>query len=620
MIHILIQSIILLPLLGFVIGLFIDEKKENVISKLAIGTITLQFLMSIILGGLWIQGGFQKVNITELTIYQNPGYHFFIDLLLDKTSISFIIIGSFLATMVTIFSQYYLHREEGYKRFFCVILLFYFGFNLTVLSGNFETLFIGWEVLGISSFMLIAFYRYRYLPAKNAVKVFTIYRLGDVGLLLAMWLSHHFWHENVTFYKMANATLINEHIHQHTILGILIALGVMLAAAAKSAQFPFSFWLPRAMEGPTPSSAIFYGSLSVHMGVFLLLRTFPLIEYQTSVRVLLVGMGLFSFFVCTGISRVQSSIKAQVAYSSISQIGLMFVEVALGFENLALLHFIGNAILRTYQLLISPSIVSYKIREQFYTQPMKSRTIENYFPIYLQNAMYILCLKEWNLDTIMYFYVWYPVRWIGKKMSFFSWQLSKYLIPAFLLISITFFWIDQEFHFKLLPELFGAVALILALNSFSEKKSVLQAFFLIVFNHFFIAIAVSFNEHLVVGEIAIYISGVIVSGIIGFYVINYLRNRKENLSLRRFHGHSYEYPFVSNVFLLACLGLTGFPISPTFLGEDLIFSHIHEDQLLLAFLVACSYVVGGLALIRLYSMLFLGPHTKTYHEVAYRNS
>lgn len=620
MIHILIVSIILLPLLGFFIGLLINERRENIISKLAISTITIQFILAIFLFGLWILEGFHKINLTELTVYKNPSYHFFIDLLLDKTSMAFILVGSFLAMMVTIFSQYYLHREEGYKRFFCVILLFYFGYNLTVLSGNFETLFLGWEVLGISSFMLIAFYRYRYLPVKNAVKVFTIYRLGDIGLILAMWLSHHFWHENVTFLKMTNITLLSEHIHQHSVLGIVIALGVLLAAAAKSAQFPFSFWLPRAMEGPTPSSAIFYGSLSVHMGVFLLLRTFPLIEFQTSVRLLIIGMGIFTFFVSTGISRVQSSIKAQVAYSSISHIGLMFVEVALGLESIAIIHFIGNAILRTYQLLISPSIVSYKIREQFYTFTTQSKSVEDLLPIRLKNALYLLCLKEWNLDTMMYFYTWFPVKWVGKKLSFLKWKRSKYLIPIFLLLSLVTYWVDLEFHIQFLPELYGGLALLLALKSFSEKRSVHQAFFLIVFNHLFIALAVFFNEHLTWWEVTIYISGVLAAGIVGLFVLNYLSKKKEDIVLNRFHGHSYEYPYTSILFLLACLGLTGFPISPTFLGEDLIFSHIHEGQFLLAFLVACSFVIDGLSLIRQYSMLFLGPHSKTYHEIAYRNS
>jgi NADH-quinone oxidoreductase subunit L len=620
MLNTIIQFIILIPFIGFILGSLIPEKKETLIARMAITIVSIQFLLTCFLGFLWITDGFHQINLTELTIYQNHGYHFFIDLLVDKTSISFIIVGSFLALMVTIFSQYYMHKEDGYKRFFCIILLFYFGYNLTVLSGNFETLFLGWEVLGISSFLLIAFYRYRYLPVKNAVKVFTIYRIGDIGLILAMWLSHHFWHENVTFLKMTDVTLISEHIHQHSILGITIALGIMLAAAAKSAQFPFSYWLPRAMEGPTPSSAIFYGSLSVHMGVFLLLRTFPLIEYQTSVRVLLVAMGVFTFFVATGISRVQSSIKAQVAYSSISHIGLMFVEVALGLETLAIIHFIGNAMLRTYQLLISPSVVSYKIREQFYTYTPSTKSVENYLPKKLQHALYILCLKEWNLDTLMYFYTWYPVKWIGKKLSFLKWKRSKYIVPAFLLVSLITYLVDLKFHIHFLPELYGGVALLLALKSFSEKRSASQAFFLIVFNHLFIALAVIFNEHLSFDEVAIYISGVLAAGVFGYFVLRYLHKRGEFLDLERFHGHAYEYPILSIVFLLACLGLTGFPISPTFLGEDLIFSHIHETQFMLAFLVACSFVVDGLSLIRLYAKLFLGPHSKTYHETAYRNS
>jgi NADH-quinone oxidoreductase subunit L len=620
MLNNILLLIILVPFLGFLLGLIISEKKETLISSLSISIVSVQFVLTLFLGYLWFISGCLEINLTELTVYQNHGYRFFIDLLVDKTSISFVFVGSFLALMVTIFSQYYMHKEEGYKRFFCIILLFYFGYNLTVLSGNFETLFMGWEILGISSFLLIAFYRHRYLPVKNAVKVFTIYRIGDIGLILAMWLSHHFWHENVTFLKMTDVTLISEHIHQHSFLGITIALGVMLAAAAKSAQFPFSYWLPRAMEGPTPSSAIFYGSLSVHMGVFLLLRTFPLIEYQISVRVLIIAMGLFTFFVATGISRVQSSIKAQVAYSSISHIGLMFVEISLGLESLAIIHFIGNAMLRTYQLLISPSVVSYKIREQFYTFTPRVKSIENYLPTRWQHAIYLLCLKEWNLDTLMYFYTWYPVKWIGKKLSFLKWKSSKYLVPAFLLISLITYLIDLKFHIHFLPELYGGVALLFALKSFSEKKSASLAFFLIVFNHLFIALAVFFNEHLSFDEVAIYISGVLAAGLIGYFVLRYLHKKGEFLDLGRFHGHAYEHPYLSIIFLLACLGLTGFPISPTFLGEDLIFSHIHETQFGLAFLVACSFVVDGLSLIRLFAKLFLGPHSKTYHETAYRNS
>jgi len=240
------------------------------------------------------------------------------------------------------------------------------GYNTVIFAGNLQTLFIDWEILGISSFLLIAFYRDRYLPVKNAVKVFSIYRIGDVGIILAMWLSHHLWHENITFLELSKYEQVHHQLQSQSLVGMVISIVILLSAAVKSALLPFSSWLPRAMEGPTPSSAIFYSSLSVHLGVFILLRTFPFWEHQLSVRLLIGLLGLFTSILTTGIARVQSSVKSQIAYASIAQIGLIFIEVAAGFENLALCHFAGNAFLRTYQLLVSPSVVSYLIREQFY--------------------------------------------------------------------------------------------------------------------------------------------------------------------------------------------------------------------------------------------------------------
>ena len=343
------------------------------------------------------------------------------------------LVGSFLTFLVTIYCSYYLHREDGYKSFFNTIMLFYFGYTITVFSGNLETLFIGWEILGISSFLLIGFYRNRYLPVKNAFKVFSIYRLGDVGLILAMWACHHLFHENITFFQLQNDLLISHHLENHSIIGIFVALMILITAAAKSAQLPFSSWLPRAMEGPTPSSAIFYGSLSVHLGVFLLLRTFELWEHQTSVRVIIGLLGLTTSIVATGIARVQSSIKSQIAYASISQIGLIFIELACGFEILALIHFAGNAFLRTYQLLVSPSTVSYLIREQFYNFVPRPTSIEDSFSKKIKYTFYILSLKEFNLDTLVY-KMWRPLKIMGRSLNFVNAKnVLYYFIPAYVI-------------------------------------------------------------------------------------------------------------------------------------------------------------------------------------------
>jgi formate hydrogenlyase subunit 3/multisubunit Na+/H+ antiporter MnhD subunit len=131
--------------------------------------------------------------------------------------------------------------------------------------------------------------------------------------------------------------------------------------------------------------------------------------------------------------------------------------------------------------------------------------------------------------------------------------------------------------------------------------------------------AISFNEHFDKTHILLYLSGVIISGIIGYLCIQRLRKLEKWVSLDKFYGHSYEHPKITIIFFIACLGLSGFPITPTFIGIDLIFSHIKENQVLLAFFVALSFILNGLAVIRIYARIFLGPHVKKYHSIAKRS-
>lgn len=532
-------------------------------------------------------------------------------------------IGALLTSMITTYSRYYLHREKGYKRFFMTVLFFFFGYNLAILSGNFETLFIGWEIIGISSFLLIAFYRERYLPVKNAFKVFSIYRIGDVGIILAMWASHHLFHENITFMKLHSYELVSEHLQNHTLIGSFVALCIACAAAVKSAQVPFPSWLPRAMEGPTPSSAIFYGSLSVHLGVFLMLRTFPFWEHQTSIRIAIGIMGLVTSILTSFMARVQSSVKSQVAYSSISQIGLIFIEIALGFDNLALFHFAGNAFLRTYQLLVSPSVVSYLIREQFYNFQPKEHTFEDSLPKKFEYALYVWSVKEFNLERLINFLLWRPLKIIGKSLDFLNFKkLIFFFLPTYF-IGVLFYIFQKEIPVQVkdfLPELFAFIGLVFVFKSFSERKSPFVAWLLIVFNHFWIVLAILFNEKIDFFEVTMYITGILIAGVLGYLALLKLKKLEKRILLNQYLGHVYEHPKFAFLFLLAALGVTGFPITSTFIGEDLLFSHIESSQILLAFFVASSFVVSGIAGVRIYTRLFLGPHIKTYHELPYKSS
>ncbi len=619
----LLYFFIALPLTGFFVSLFIPERKENVLSYNSYFFNGVHLLCSQLFFFYFLLSGSEPITAGNLVILKTPGYEFFVSFGFDKITGAYLFVGSILTFLVTMYSRYYLHREPGYKRFFNTIQFFYAGFNIIIFAGNLETMFIGWEIIGISSFLLIAFYRNRYLPVKNATKVFSLYRVGDVGFILAMWMAHHLFHENVTFQQLSDYTIVHEHMQSHTWIGVFISLMLLISAAVKSGQFPFSSWVPRAMEGPTPSSAIFYGSLSVNIGVFLMLRTFPFWEHQFSVRVLIGVMGFVTTIITTGIARVQSSIKSQVAYASLAQIGLIFIEVALGLQNLALIHFAGNAFLRTYQLLVSPSVVSYLIREQFYNFSPRETTIEDSFPKKIRYSLYMLCIKEWNLDSFMYAYLWNPLKWAGNKLNFLTLKKAMlFFIPAYLIGLFLLF--NQQLlsadFIKYLPLIFSVIGVISVLKSFSERQHARLAWTLVVMNHFWVALAISFNELPSFYEINTYLLGVTVAGLIGYRCLRRIKTLEGNIDLNLFHGHSFKRPLFALVFLLCCLGVSGFPITPSFIGEDLIFSHIQEDQIGLAFFSSLSIIIDGIAIVRIYARVFLGPHEKSMYEMAYRSS
>lgn len=623
-IHQFIIGFIIVPIIGFVLSFLLKEKQEIAISRTAFYTLALQLVLVLLFSLLWVSGNRHPLNFREISLYNTNGYDFFIDFYFDGITCVYLILGSFITLLITRYSRYYLHLEEGYKRFFNTILFFNLGYNVTVLSGNFETLFIGWEILGISSFLLVAFYRERYLPVRNAVKVFSIYRIGDVGILMAMWASHHLWHQNITFYKLNNYTLVHSHLAEHSLVGVFISLCILTAAAAKSAQLPFSTWLPRAMEGPTPSSAIFYGSLSVHFGVFLLLRTEPFWQHQLSVRIIIGVLGLITTLFAYPVSRVQSTIKTQVGYASIAQIGIMFIEIALGLNTFVLIHFAGNAFLRTYQLLLSPSIVSYLIRDKFYHFNPHEKSIEEKLPEKIRNTFYLLSMREFLVDKLINRIIFGPFKFIGKKLNFLTALNMAVILPVMYLAAWLLYFqrgYIPTFVREFVPDILAVFGLLLVMWSFSERKRPRLALFLVLMNHLWVALGISFNEMFDPIHLFLYLSGITVAGIAGLSILKYLKVRENNFfDLNRYYGHIYEYPALSFLFLIACMGLMGFPITPSFIGEDLIFSHIHENQFILAFAASTSYILGGISCIRIYARLFLGNHVKNYHETALKSS
>ena len=620
--EILLPLFLLIPLLGFLISVCIPQRKEYSIYLSMVIPAGIQMIFGIAFTIYWALYDRSPLNIKEITLYSSEHYNFFIDLFFDKVTATYLIISSVLTFMIAIYSRGYMHKDNGYKRYFNTMLLYFFGVQIIIFSGNFETMFLGWEVLGLSSFLLIAYYRDRYLPVRNGFKVFSMYRLADIGILLAMWFMHHLFHENVTFYQLRDQAFVLEHIEGHEILAILVSFAIILAASVKSAQFPFSSWLPRAMEGPTPSSSIFYGSIAVHIGIYLMLRTYPFWHNIMFVKVNIILLGLLTGFVSSAIAKVQFSIKGQIAYSSLAQIGLMMVEVALGFETLALFHLAGNAFLRSYQLLISPSIVTYMLRDQFFNFVGFKKSNFKPWQLKLYNTMYVLALKEFYMDNYIYKFLWFPLKKWGGKLSSLN---TKAAVILFGVIGsgalyLLLFYDYEHLNFKeYIPDVFGVIALAFVLRAFTIRKHPFGAWILLILNHFLIAFAVSFNEHFNYIETVYYLSGVIEAGIIGLIVM-YLLSKTEKFSLDNYYGHSIEHKYKAFIFLLSAVALGGFPITTTFLGEDLLFSHVHISQPFFMGMLAINYVVSGIAIMRIYTRIFLGPNHKWYRAEARRSA
>jgi formate hydrogenlyase subunit 3/multisubunit Na+/H+ antiporter MnhD subunit len=168
--------------------------------------------------------------------------------------------------------------------------------------------------------------------------------------------------------------------------------------------------------------------------------------------------------------------------------------------------------------------------------------------------------------------------------------------------------------------IFALTAVVFVLKAFTERKNVMLSWFLVIANHFCIAFAISFNEAFDYRQTLMYLSGVIFFGFIGYLCLRMLKALERDIDLDRFHGHAYMYKGLALVFLISCLSVAGFPITPTFIGEDVIFTHIHKEQIFLALLVSVAFIIDGLAIIRIYARVFLGPHVKSVYEMAYRSS
>jgi NAD(P)H-quinone oxidoreductase subunit 5 len=347
---------ILVTVLG-VASLLNYRLAERVISRTCQAAIVSGLLASLGVLALMLTGGERHVAIELGEWVVLPGYDFSVKFLFDRLSVPLAILSFALCGTIGAFTSRYLHREPGFNRFFALYAIFLAGMVTASLAGTIETLFAGWELVGLSSALLVAFFQERPAPARNGLRVWAVYRVSDAALLVAAVVMHHVTRTG-DFDRLFGAGpwpagTAGVESRDALFIGLLL----LVAAAGKSALVPFSGWLPRAMEGPTPSSAVFYGALSVHLGAFLLLRAGPLLIAAPMLAAAVVALGLVTAVYAYFAGSVQTDIKSALSFASLSQVGLIVAEIGLGCRYIALVHLLGHACLRTLQFIRAPSLL-----------------------------------------------------------------------------------------------------------------------------------------------------------------------------------------------------------------------------------------------------------------------
>jgi NADH-quinone oxidoreductase subunit L len=348
------------PLCAFagigLLWLFGWNPRERTLARVSAAVYSLATVATTLLIVSMLRTGASRVVVSLGSWFRVGEYDFSLVLLADRLSVPMMAMTVVLVGVIGSFSVRYLHRDAGYLRFFLLLHLFGFAALLAFLAGSLDLLVGGWELVGLTSVLLIAFFHTRRDPVENAIRVFGRYRLADLGLLTGVFVLHH-----VAGTASCSAIFRGDWPGQATVLnaGAAALAGVLfvIAAAGKSAQIPFSGWLPRAMEGPTPSSAIFYGAISVHLGAYLLLRIEPILRAAPAVQAFTVVTGLVTAVYATMAGRAATDAKTSLAYASMGQVGIIFAEAGMGWAWIALIHTLSHAAVRTLQFLRAPSML-----------------------------------------------------------------------------------------------------------------------------------------------------------------------------------------------------------------------------------------------------------------------
>lgn len=342
------------PLVGFLlISLNYKRLGHTATAFIACGVVLLSFVLSLYLFSTLLQLPEEQRSIQVLLAdwFSAGSFSVNISFLVDPLSILMLMIITGVGFLIHVYSIGYMHDDAGFNRFFSYLNLFIFFMLLLVMGSNYLILFIGWEGVGLCSYLLIGFWFKNTAYNQAANKAFIMNRIGDLGLLLGIILI--FMNAGSLEYAVVASSLSSVDTNTITLIAILLFIGAM----GKSAQIPLFTWLPDAMAGPTPVSALIHAATMVTAGLYMVVRNNVLYSLSPIAMQLILAIGLATALLAALIAITQNDIKKVLAYSTVSQLGLMFVALGLGAFSSGIFHMATHAFFKALLFLGAGSVI-----------------------------------------------------------------------------------------------------------------------------------------------------------------------------------------------------------------------------------------------------------------------
>lgn len=361
--EIIVLAIVLFPLIGCLLaGLWGGTLGKRGAHLVTITGIFISFVLSCYLCYQIVFAGVAPFNFNAYSWAISGHFRFSVGFLIDRLSTVMIVVVNFVSLMVHIYSIGYMRGDPGYQRFFCYISLFTFAMLMLVLANNFFQLYLGWEGVGLASYLLIGFWFQREKANFGSLKAFLVNRVGDLGFILGIAILFNYF-DTVDYADIFNRAPIfaNQMISlwpgMHSSVLTVACLLLFVGAMGKSAQMPLHVWLPESMEGPTPISALIHAATMVTAGVYMVARMSPLFEYSPTILNVVMVIGATGALFTGLIAIVQNDIKRIIAYSTLSQLGYMMAGIGASAYAAGIFHLITHACFKALLFLAAGSVI-----------------------------------------------------------------------------------------------------------------------------------------------------------------------------------------------------------------------------------------------------------------------